>query len=51
MKNSAETAHQFIVVEGPIGVGKSSLTNIVAQRFEGRRVMEVVEEIPFLASF
>ncbi len=43
--------HRYIVVEGPIGVGKSSLTNIVAQRFEARRVMEVVEENPFLASF
>lgn len=43
--------HRYIVVEGPIGVGKSSLTNLVAQRFDGRRVMEVVEENPFLASF
>lgn len=43
--------HRYIVVEGPIGVGKSSLTNIVAERFAARRVMEVVEENPFLASF
>jgi deoxyguanosine kinase len=43
--------HRYIVVEGPIGVGKSSLTNIVAERFQARRVMEVVEENPFLASF
>lgn len=43
--------HRYIVVEGPIGVGKSSLTNIVATRFEARRVMEVVEENPFLANF
>ncbi len=43
--------HRYIVVEGPIGVGKSSLTNIVAERFNARRVMEVVEENPFLASF
>ncbi|MCU0702018.1 MAG: deoxynucleoside kinase [Myxococcaceae bacterium] len=43
--------HRYIVVEGPIGVGKSSLTNIVAERFSARRVMEVVEENPFLASF
>jgi deoxyadenosine/deoxycytidine kinase len=42
---------RYIVVEGPIGVGKSSLTNIVAERFQARRVMEVVEENPFLASF
>ena len=43
--------HRYIVVEGPIGVGKSSLTNILAERFQARRVMEVVEENPFLASF
>lgn len=43
--------HRYIVVEGPIGVGKSSLTNIVAERFAARRVMEVVEENPFLANF
>jgi deoxyguanosine kinase len=43
--------HRYIVVEGPIGVGKSSLTNLLSQRFGARRVMEVVEENPFLASF
>lgn len=42
---------RYIVVEGAIGVGKSSLTNIIADRFQARRVMEVVEENPFLASF
>ncbi len=43
--------HRYIVVEGPIGVGKSSLTNILSERFKARRVMEVVEENPFLSSF
>ncbi|MGQ0505428.1 MAG: deoxynucleoside kinase [Myxococcaceae bacterium] len=43
--------NRYIVVEGPIGVGKTSLTNILAQKFSGRRVMEVVEENPFLSSF
>jgi deoxyguanosine kinase len=43
--------HRYIVVEGPIGVGKSSLTNILSERFAARKVMEVVEENPFLASF
>lgn len=43
--------HRYIVVEGPIGVGKSSLTNILAERMTARRVMEVVEENPFLSSF
>jgi deoxyguanosine kinase len=43
--------HRYIVVEGPIGVGKTSLCNILAKRFGGRMVLEVVEENPFLASF
>jgi deoxyguanosine kinase len=43
--------HRYIVVEGPIGVGKSSLTNLLAERYHARRVMEVVEENPFLSSF
>lgn len=43
--------HRYVVVEGPIGVGKSSLTNIIAERFHARKVMEVVEENPFLSSF
>lgn len=43
--------HRYIVVEGPIGVGKSSLTNILAERLRARRIMEVVEENPFLSSF
>ncbi len=43
--------NRYIVVEGPIGVGKSSLTHILAERFSARRVMEVVEENPFLSSF
>ena len=32
-------------------MGKSSLTNILAERYRARRVMEVVEENPFLSSF
>lgn len=45
------SSHRYIVVEGPIGVGKSSLANILAERLQARRVMEVVEENPFLANF
>jgi len=46
-----KTDHRYIVVEGPIGVGKSSLVNILSERLKARRVMEIVEENPFLASF
>ncbi len=40
-----------IVVEGPIGVGKTSLTRLLAEQLGAREVLEVVEENPFLAPF
>ena len=43
--------YRYIVVEGPIGVGKTSLSNILAERLSGRRILEIVEENPFLSSF
>lgn len=42
---------RYIVVEGPIGVGKTSLAESIAKRFGGRTVMEAVEDNPFLAGF
>ena len=42
---------RYIVVEGPIGVGKSTLTRILASRFSARTVFEIVEENPFLPLF
>jgi deoxyguanosine kinase len=48
---AVELKHRYIVVEGPIGVGKTALTRALAKRFGGRNVFEIVEENPFLASF
>jgi deoxyadenosine/deoxycytidine kinase len=42
---------RYIVVEGPIGVGKTSLVNALAARYRARTVFEIVEENPFLSSF
>jgi deoxyguanosine kinase len=42
---------RYIVVEGPIGVGKTSLVNALAKRYQARTVFEIVEENPFLSSF
>jgi deoxyguanosine kinase len=42
---------KYIVVEGPIGVGKSSLAKILAAEFQARTIFEQVEENPFLAKF
>jgi deoxyguanosine kinase len=46
-----ELRHRYIAVEGPIGVGKTSLVKALSKRFNARSVFEVVEENPFLASF
>jgi deoxyadenosine/deoxycytidine kinase len=41
----------YIVIEGPIGVGKTSLSRILASETGAQLNLEVVEENPFLASF
>ncbi len=41
----------FIAVEGPIGVGKTTLVSILAERFSAKKVLEIVEENPFLPLF
>jgi deoxyadenosine/deoxycytidine kinase len=42
---------KYIVVEGPIGVGKTSLARILAAEFQARTVFEHVEDNPFLPKF
>ncbi len=41
----------YIVVEGPIGGGKTSLSRLLSAELQARLVLEVVEENPFLAPF
>lgn len=41
----------FIAVEGPIGVGKTSLTEALAQEFDYVALHEIVDENPFLNKF
>lgn len=45
------TRCKYIVVEGPIGVGKTSLAKILANEFQARTIFERVEDNPFLAKF
>jgi deoxyadenosine/deoxycytidine kinase len=40
-----------IAIEGTIGVGKTSLAKLLAERLEGRLVLEKFDENPFLEGF
>ncbi len=41
----------YLAVEGVIGVGKTSLANMLAERFHATPVLEEVETNPFLSQF
>jgi len=41
----------YIVVEGPLGVGKTSLALLLAERINGKTILEDTEGNPFLANF
>jgi len=41
----------YIAVEGPLGVGKTSLALLLAERVHGRTILENAEDNPFLTSF
>ena len=43
--------HRYIVVEGPIGCGKTSLANRLAQRIGATTMLEDPKANPFLAQF
>jgi deoxyadenosine/deoxycytidine kinase len=42
---------KYIVIEGPIGVGKSSLAQLLTKELNARLFLEKVEDNPFLARF
>lgn len=46
-----QTPHRYVVVEGPIGVGKTSLARRLAQSFGSELVLEQDQENPFLERF
>jgi deoxyadenosine/deoxycytidine kinase len=50
---SEKTAEKprYIAIEGPIGVGKTSLAEILAREFGGSTLIEEVEANPFLEKF
>jgi len=50
-ESRAKTSHRYIVVEGPIGVGKTSLARRLAASFGSELVLEQGEDNPFLERF
>lgn len=47
----SETAHRYIAIEGPIGVGKTSLARRVATSLGAQAVLEQAAQNPFLERF
>lgn len=43
--------HHYIVIEGPLGIGKTSLARMLAERIGAQLLLEDVEENPFLTNF
>lgn len=43
--------HRYIVVEGPIGVGKTHLVKRLAESFSGNTLLEAPEQNPFLERY
>lgn len=41
----------YIAIEGPIGVGKTSLVKLLAEKLDARTILEQFEENPFLTDF
>ena len=46
-----ENTPLFIAVEGPIGIGKTSLANCLASHYSAKLLKEIVYENPFLDKF
>jgi deoxyguanosine kinase len=51
MTQKPERHTRYIVTEGPIGVGKTSLTTLLAEELGARLILEQAEDNPFLTDF
>ena len=48
---SSANPHRLIAIEGPIGVGKTSLARRLAQSMNGKLILEQADQNPFLERF
>lgn len=46
-----ELQNKYIVIEGNIGAGKTSLVNKIAEQFNGKAILEQFHDNPFLPKF
>ena len=46
-----DLSSKYIVIEGPIGVGKTSLANKLALEWDAELILENVDDNPFLSKF
>ena len=46
-----DLASKYIVIEGPIGVGKTSLANKLSLEWDAELILENVDDNPFLSKF
>ncbi|HBH10240.1 MAG TPA: deoxynucleoside kinase, partial [Gammaproteobacteria bacterium] len=41
----------YVAIEGTIGVGKTSLANLLSEKLSAKLVLEAFEDNPFLSDF
>ena len=51
IKRNIDSLPRYIVVEGPIGVGKTTLVTRLGAQLNARTILEIFEENPFLPDF
>jgi len=51
MSNNPFKKYNYLVIEGNIGAGKTSLSTLIAEKFNARLILEQYAENPFLPKF